>query len=216
MDDLASTLSQILGNPEAMNQLKSAAAALGLGDMAGGQMNNQPQMNGQMPMNGQPQMNQPPMNQGMNQNFQQGQPGGMGFPQGGMGQQQNQGANPMPMNQGMNPPGSGGQNPLGNLDLSALGSVLGSLGLGPGQSTQQPQQQNSPGLPSIDMGTLMKIQGALSRLSQSDKNVDLLMALKPHLSEERSKKVDDAVKIMQLIKLLPLIKESGLFGGGTP
>ena len=30
MDDLASTLSQILGNPEAMNQLKSAAAALGL------------------------------------------------------------------------------------------------------------------------------------------------------------------------------------------
>ena len=41
------------------------------------------------------------------------------------------------------------------------------------------------------------------------------MALKPHLSEERSKKVDDAVKIMQLIKLLPLIKESGLFGGGA-
>lgn len=117
----------------------------------------------------------------------------------------------MPVNQGMNPPGSGGQNPLGNLDLSALGSVLGSLGLG--QGTQQPQQQSS--LPAIDMGTLMKIQGALSRLSKSDKNVDLLMALKPHLSEERSKKVDDAVKIMQLIKLLPLIKESGLFGGGA-
>ena len=34
----------------------------------------------------------------------------------------------------------------------------------------------------------MKIQGALSRLSKSDKNVDLLMALKPHLSEERSKR----------------------------
>ena len=204
MDDLASTLSQILGNPEAMNQLKSAAAALGLGDMAGGQVNSQPQMNNPSAMN------QASMNLGMNQGIPPQMNNGMGFPQGQM-DQMNQGGNPMPVNQGMNPPGSGGQNPLGNLDLSALGSVLGSLGLG--QGTQQPQQQSS--LPAIDMGTLMKIQGALSRLSKSDKNVDLLMALKPHLSEERRKKVDDAVKIMQLIKLLPLIKESGLFGGGA-
>ncbi len=194
MDDLASTLSQILGNPEAMNQLKSAAAALGLGDMAGGQVNSQPQMN-------QPSaIGQTSVNSGMNQGGSPQMNNGAGFSQGQM----------PPVNQGGNPPGSGGQSPLGNLDLSALGSVLGSLGLG---QSAQPQQQSTQ--PPIDMGTLMKIQNAFSRLSRSDKNVDLLMALKPHLSEERGKKVDDAVKIMQLIKLLPLIKESGLFGGGT-
>ena len=62
------------------------------------------------------------MNLGMNQGIPPQMNNGMGFPQGQM-DQMNQGGNPMPVNQGMNPPGSGGQNPLGNLDLSALGSV---------------------------------------------------------------------------------------------
>ena len=126
MDDLASTLSQILGNPEAMNQLKSAAAALGLGDMAGGQVNSQPQMNNPSAMN------QASMNLGMSQGIPPQMNNGMGFPQGQM-DQMNQGGNPMPVNQGMNPPGSGGQNPLGNLDLSALG--FGEPWVGPGHPT---------------------------------------------------------------------------------
>lgn len=90
---LASTLSQILGNPEAMNQLKSAAAALGLGDMAGGQVNSQPQMNNPSAMN------QASMNLGMNQGIPPQMNNGMGFPQGQM-DQMNQGGNPMPVKQG--------------------------------------------------------------------------------------------------------------------
>ncbi len=78
MDDLASTLSQILGNPEAMNQLKSAAAALGLGDMAGGQVNSQPQMN-------QPSaIGQTSVNSGMNQGGSPQMNNGAGFSQGQM------------------------------------------------------------------------------------------------------------------------------------
>ena len=38
------------------------------------------------------------------------------------------------------------------------------------------------------------------------------MALKPRLSEARSKKVDDAIRVMQIIQFLPLLKETGLFG----
>ena len=40
---------------------------------------------------------------------------------------------------------------------------------------------------------------------------DRLRALRPLLSEKRAKKVDDAVRIMQLVQLLPTLKESGLF-----
>lgn len=66
------------------------------------------------------------------------------------------------------------------------------------------------GAPPLDMGTLMLLQRAISTFSQSDKNTELLRALKPHFSEERAKKVDDAVRILQLIRLLPLVRESGL------
>ena len=49
-----------------------------------------------------------------------------------------------------------------------------------------------------------------SSMHADDKNTELLRALKPHFSEERAKKVDDAVRILQLIRLLPLVRESGL------
>ncbi|MFV0497035.1 MAG: hypothetical protein ACK5L0_02535 [Candidatus Fimivivens sp.] len=67
------------------------------------------------------------------------------------------------------------------------------------------------GAPSFDLNTLMLMQRAISAFSQDDLNTELLRALKPHFSEERAKKVDDAIRILQLIRLLPLVKELGLF-----
>lgn len=85
-------------------------------------------------------------------------------------------------------------------------------------SSQQPSSQ--AGTPSLDLNTLMLMQRAISALNQDDRNTELLRALKPHFSEERAKKVDDAIRIMQLIRLLPLVKELGLFnrlkGGDNP
>lgn len=72
--------------------------------------------------------------------------------------------------------------------------------------------------PSLDFNTLMLMQRALSAFSQEDHNTELLRALKPHFSAERAKKVDDAIRILQLIRLLPLVKDLGLLdrlkGGG--
>lgn len=67
------------------------------------------------------------------------------------------------------------------------------------------------GMPSLDLNTLMLLQKAISALNQDDRNTELLRALKPHFSDERAKKVDDAIRILQLIRLLPLVKELGLF-----
>ena len=62
------------------------------------------------------------------------------------------------------------------------------------------------------MGVLMKLQQAMANVATNRSNIELLLALKPRLSEERAKKVDDAIRVMQIVQFLPLIKETGLFG----
>lgn len=69
-----------------------------------------------------------------------------------------------------------------------------------------------PALPNIDINMLMKLQSIFSKMSCSDQNVNLLMALKPHLKEPQ--KVDNAINILRLMSVLPALGESGLFGGG--
>ena len=68
------------------------------------------------------------------------------------------------------------------------------------------------------MGSIMKIMNILQKQNfKNDDNTKLLLALKPHLSAERSKKVDKAISLLKIVKVLPLLKDSGLedlFGGG--
>ena len=69
------------------------------------------------------------------------------------------------------------------------------------------------GLPGgLDVGALAKLAQMMGSLNQRDENVELLLALKPHFGEKRRKKVDDAIRIMQLVKMLPMLKEAGIFG----
>lgn len=102
------------------------------------------------------------------------------------------------------PPQNGTNSPSGAPDLSSL---IGALGLG------HPTPSQSPAL---DPSLIIGLQGIMQRFSQSSPGVDLLRALRPLLSEKRAKKVDDAVRMMQMIQALPALKEIGLFktGGG--
>lgn len=61
-----------------------------------------------------------------------------------------------------------------------------------------------------DLSSIFKLTGLMSAFSQSDKNSELLLALKPHLKEEKQKKVDKAVKILKLIAVWNIAKESGM------
>lgn len=65
-----------------------------------------------------------------------------------------------------------------------------------------------------DIGDITQIMGLVSRLQSQndDPRAALLSALKPHLSEAKQEKVDTAIKILRLLDLLPLIKESGILG----
>lgn len=59
---------------------------------------------------------------------------------------------------------------------------------------------------------LRAVMNIMSRLKneKNDSRTQLLLALKPHLSEPKQAKVDTAVKILRLLDLLPYLKESGV------
>ena len=66
-----------------------------------------------------------------------------------------------------------------------------------------------PASPSDPLGgeMLLRLLPLLGTLQQDDDNAALLHALRPHLGQERQKRLDDAERMMKLVRLLPLLKE---------
>ena len=89
-------------------------------------------------------------------------------------------------------------------DVSALAEIL--------RSGNQTQPESGSAAGGFNIGTLLKLQQAMANVQQNRANIDLLLALKPRLGSTRSKKIDDAIRIMQVIQFLPMLKESGIFG----
>lgn len=58
--------------------------------------------------------------------------------------------------------------------------------------------------------TVMKLAPLLSNLNQEDDSTRFLHALRPLLGPERQKKLDEAAKILQLMRMLPLLRSSGI------
>jgi len=58
------------------------------------------------------------------------------------------------------------------------------------------------------LGMLMSIISKING-QQEDDRTHLLTALKPYLSKKRQEKTENAIKILKLLELLPLLKESG-------
>ncbi|MBQ3523584.1 MAG: hypothetical protein IJA43_03930 [Clostridia bacterium] len=94
-------------------------------------------------------------------------------------------------------------------DMAKIKSVAESL-----MNNNEPQQekpketQKTPDFP-IDMNTVSKIMSVMGQMNKEDYRTRLIMDLKPMLNTERQKKADEAVKFLQLMQVLPLLK--GLF-----
>lgn len=65
-------------------------------------------------------------------------------------------------------------------------------------------------MPELDLGSILKLQSLFSSDPSENKNTALLTALRPHLSEEKQYKVDKAVKILNLLDMISVLKASGL------
>lgn len=112
--------------------------------------------------------------------------------------------------------GSQGEN--NDLDLSSLSSLFSN---GSNEDKSEPPPSNIGSeeadaggfdFSGIDINMIMKAQQLLSGMNKEDNNTMLIKALKPHIKPERSHKIDEALKIMQLISMLPLLKDSGILG----
>ncbi len=77
-----------------------------------------------------------------------------------------------------------------------------------GNEQETPPPADS-GLGDIDIGSMMKVASLLKN-SACDNRSNLLLALKPHLSDERQPRVDKAIKILKLVSLIPVFREQGI------
>jgi len=71
-------------------------------------------------------------------------------------------------------------------------------------------ENNNSNNNALDIAKIMQLTELMGTFSQSDKNTELLLALKPHLKEERQHKVDKAIKMLRLLAVWNVAKESGL------
>lgn len=87
-----------------------------------------------------------------------------------------------------------------------------------GQAEEESGKSAPTNLPSItpdllknadSMGNIMHLI-TLLKSRPEDNRVSLLLALRPHLSEEKKAKVDKAVSLLKIASLLPILKEQGL------
>ncbi len=100
--------------------------------------------------------------------------------------------------------------------LSELASMLGLTGDAPPVLPEVPQL---PALPSqndmpFDIVTVMGLLSKFKDCSKDDENINFLCALKPLLAEEKHGRIDKAIKLIKLLNLWPIIKESGLLDSG--
>ncbi len=64
------------------------------------------------------------------------------------------------------------------------------------------------GLP--DMSVITKLSPVISELTKPDERADFIAALKPMLKPQRQQKADEAVRLLKLLSLIPILKNKGL------
>lgn len=104
--------------------------------------------------------------------------------------------------------------------LSQVQSLGKMLGLGGEQSPPEPAPKPKPetnisGMLSPDMmGKIAGLMPLFQQINSEDNTTRLLTALRPFLSDEKCQKLDSAKKMLQFMKLMPLLKQSGFMDSG--
>lgn len=93
-------------------------------------------------------------------------------------------------------------------DMAKLKNVAESL-MGGGATPKQPEKKSASTLP-FDENMMGKLMSVMGQMNKEDSRTRLILDLKPLLNEDRRKKADDAIKFLQLMDTLPLLK--GMFG----
>lgn len=95
-------------------------------------------------------------------------------------------------------------------ELAAMFSGTGDAGAQDASEKPAPEQnengkeENAPGINPL---ALMQLFGSVS---QKDNDSELLLALKPHLSAEKQKRIDKAVKLLKLYNIFVALRDNGM------
>ena len=104
---------------------------------------------------------------------------------------------------------------LSENDIEMLKGVASSI-LGDGNADEQKSAKsdknsvlaNGLNLSQSDLNMMLKAKTIFDKMNNtSSKDADLIIALKPHLSEKSQLKADKAIRILKLFDILPYIKE---------
>lgn len=90
-------------------------------------------------------------------------------------------------------------------DINQLKSVADSI-LGTGEKDSKESPRN-------DTDIMSSINKLNKMFNTDDDRTALIKALKPMLSEPKQQKADEAIKILRLIQLVPLLRDSGFLKG---
>lgn len=90
--------------------------------------------------------------------------------------------------------------------MDKLRGALSSLSAEDTAPATPPPAETAP-----DLSSLTALLPLLNGLNQEDENTALLKALRPYLHGDREKKLNDSIKLLQLMRFLPLLKDKGLF-----
>ena len=101
-------------------------------------------------------------------------------------------------------------------DPEALKQVQ-SLGeqLGLSQTPPEPPKLPPSSVPVSDdmLGTVTRLAPLMQSFKSDDDTTRLLNALKPFLSEDNRQKLDRAEKLIKLVRMIPMLRESGILSG---
>lgn len=93
--------------------------------------------------------------------------------------------------------------PKSTTDLSALSSLLNPA---PAQSSSVLSGITDPDI----LSKITKFLPILGKMKGDDETTALLGALRPFLSDHRQKRLDDASKMLRIMRILPFIKDFGI------
>lgn len=95
--------------------------------------------------------------------------------------------------------------------------VMNILGNDNEKASEKPEEQKEEGfsIPENLLNNIGNMQGIMRIANilgnqQQDSRIDLLRALKPHLSKERATRVDRAISLLRIASILPVLREEGL------
>lgn len=92
-------------------------------------------------------------------------------------------------------------------EIQSLGQMLG-LG---GEAASEPEPEVEAPISGEALGAITKLVPLLNMTKEEDDTSRLLAALRPFLGEEKRRKLDAAKRMLRIMKLLPALKEGGIF-----